>query len=420
MNSRVLYLTRNGMLEPLGQSQVLAYLRGLSRDYQITLISFEKPEDFADAAAMAGVRRDCESHGIRWLPQRFRYRPKIVAPAWSMLLLLWLCVRETLSGGAGLVHGRGYVPATVAMFAGRLTGAPFLFDMRALWPEELITAGRLRRGSVLHRAIAWAERTCLRRAAAVVSLTEAAVVHLKEVYPREMEGQETAVIPTCADLDRFRPPTAAHSGPPIYGCIGTVLSGWFQLDWLASFFRAAARRDPQARFEIVTRDEPDAVRAAIDTAGQLQDRLCVYAKAPQEVHEAVQRQSVSAMFYAGGAVSELGRSPTRMAEILGCGIPVVANAGVGDVERIVSEWNVGVLAEDASPQAMQTALDELDRLMQDPELPSRCRRAAKEVFSLPGGTEAYRRLYEQILSRGCEIGEAEPDRDPQKSTADAR
>jgi hypothetical protein len=40
----------------------------------------------------------------------------------------------------------------------------------------------------------------------------------------------------------------------VYGCIGTVLSGWFLTDWLAALFAAAARRDPSARFEIITRD----------------------------------------------------------------------------------------------------------------------------------------------------------------------
>lgn len=397
--ANVLYITRNGMLEPLGQSQVLGYLRGLSRDYRFTLISFEKPEDLANEAAVARVRADCASHGITWLPQRFRYRPKVLAPAWSMVVFFWLCLRETRRGGADLVHARGYLPATVAMLVGRLTGTPFIFDMRALWPEELITAGRLRRGSVLHRAIRWAERTCLRRAAAVVSLTEVAVDHLKEVYPQELADQKIAVIPTCADLDRFRPAESGRCGPRIYGCLGTVLSGWFRLDWLAAFFRAAAKQDSEARFDIVTRDDPETVRAAIGEPDVLQDRLQVYAKASEEVHEAIRRQTASVMFYAGGEVSELGRSPTRMAEILGCGIPVVANAGVGDVARIVTDYDVGVLAADDSPPAMQAAVDALDRLLEDPELATRCRRAAEEVFSLQSGTEAYRGLYREILAK---------------------
>jgi hypothetical protein len=219
-----LYLTRNGLLEPLGQSQVLAYLRGLSRNYRITLITYEKDEDRADGVRMGAMRAECDRLGIRWLPQRFRPLPRVIAPALSMLRMVWLVRREVKGQGARLIHARSYIPAAVAMIVSRLTGVPFIFDMRALWPEELITAGRLRRGSVLHRAIVAAERACLRQAGAVVSLTHAAVDHLDRVYPADMGAQNVSVIPTCADLDRFVP---ADKRPPlrVIGCLGTVLSG---------------------------------------------------------------------------------------------------------------------------------------------------------------------------------------------------
>lgn len=147
-----LYLTRNGLLEPLGQSQVLAYLRGLSRHYQITLITYEKDGDRADAVRVAAMRAECERLGIRWLPQRFRARPKVIAPALSMLRLIWLTRREVRGQGVRLIHARSYIPAAAAFFVSRMTGVPFLFDMRALWPEELITAGRQKRSSHLRLA----------------------------------------------------------------------------------------------------------------------------------------------------------------------------------------------------------------------------------------------------------------------------
>ncbi|MFN3592421.1 MAG: hypothetical protein ACK4TG_09555, partial [Thermaurantiacus sp.] len=78
--SGVLYLTRNGLLEPLGQSQVFAYLSRLSASYPITLISCEKPRDHEDAGAMARARAECEAAGIRWRPQRFRQATNPVAP----------------------------------------------------------------------------------------------------------------------------------------------------------------------------------------------------------------------------------------------------------------------------------------------------------------------------------------------------
>ena len=392
-----LYLSRNGLLEPLGQSQVFAYLRGLSRDYNITLITYEKDEDWADKARLQKARRDCKDLGIRWLPQHFRQRPKIVAPAFSMIRMVWLVRREVRRRGIRLIHARSNIPAATALAVSWMTGVPFLFDLRSLFPEELITARRMRRGSFLHRAIIWAERVCLAKSAAVISQTHVAVNHLKSVYPTELKNQRLVMIPTCADLDRFSPPLDRPSGPTVHGCIGTILSGWFRTDWLAAWLSAVAQNDTDARFEIVTRDDADRVRVALDPMNKFGDRLMIGPRPSEEMPAAVRGHDLTVMFYAGGEVSELGRSPTRMAEVLGCGLPVVANEGVGDVADIIRRYNVGVVVKDGSQAAMMAALDELKALRSDPDLPSRCRKAAEEVFSLQAGTEAYRKLYAKIL-----------------------
>lgn len=392
-----LYLTRNGLLEPLGQSQVLPYLRGLSGDHHITLITHEKPDDWSDSSRMAAARAECDRYGIRWRPRLFRARPQFIAPVLSLIRMTWEAWHLVRRGEARLIHARSYLPAGVAWAVWRLTGVPFIFDMRALWPEEMITAGRLKRGSWMHRLLMGLERRCLRDAAAVVSLTEAAVRHLQQVYPRELQRQRVVVIPTCADLHRFTPAPDRQPGPVVHGCIGTVLSGWFRLDWLAAWIATAAARDSEALFEIVTRDDAALVRAALDGDGRLGARLQIGGRLPEDMPAAVRGHDVSVMLYAGGEVSELGRSPTRMAEVLGCGRPVVANAGVGDVARIVREHRVGVLAQGADPQAMVLAWAELLNLLEDPELASRCRKAAEEVFSLEAGTASYARLYAGLV-----------------------
>lgn len=394
-----LYLTRNGLLEPLGQTQVFSYLRGLSQEHRITLITYEKDNDWADTQRVAQMRAECERLGIRWLPQRFRPRPKVIAPAISMVRMVWLVVREVRRQRVRLIHARSYIPAAVALVVSRLTGVPFLFDMRALWPEELITAGRLRRGSMLHKAMVASERACLRHAGGVVSLTHAAAEHLRRVYPEDLAGQTVAVIPTCADLDRFVPASQAPS-QRVIGCLGTVLSGWFRLDWLAAFLAVVAKRDPELRFELTTRDDPAKVRAAIGGNADLQSRLRIAPSASERVHEVLQGQMASVMFFTQG-LGKLGSSPTRMGEILGCGLPVIANDGVGDVAQIIRERRVGVLVSDSSEEAMEAAWDELRELMDDPGLGARCRSAAEEVFSLEGGTAAYSTLYAEVLEKSA-------------------
>ena len=57
---RVLFISYNGMLDPLGQSQVIPYLRELSkRGVRFTLLSFERAGAFGSVgqAKSAGLRK---------------------------------------------------------------------------------------------------------------------------------------------------------------------------------------------------------------------------------------------------------------------------------------------------------------------------------------------------------------------------
>jgi len=204
------------------------------------------------------------------------------------------------------------------------------------------------------------------------------------------------VIPTCADLDRFTPAPTKRIGSTVHGCIGTILSGWFRTDWLAAWLTAVAVDDSDARFDIVTRDDADDVRAALDPRGALGNRLSIGPRPSEEMPDAVRGHDLSVMFFTDG-LSKLGSAPTRLAEVLGCGLPVVANDGVGDVAGIVRKNKVGVIVDGSDPAQMRAALDELRVLMQDPDLPGRCRATAETVFSLEAGTEAYRGIYSSIL-----------------------
>ena len=70
MSFGVLYISYDGMLEPLGKSQVLGYLNRLAVDRPIHLISFEKPSDwnniselpFPSRSGKRSMRRSIYSH----------------------------------------------------------------------------------------------------------------------------------------------------------------------------------------------------------------------------------------------------------------------------------------------------------------------------------------------------------------------
>ena len=394
----ILYLTRNGLLEPLGQSQILPYLRQLSNTYQITIVSFEKPADLCNQLLVTSVRETCRQYGLIWAPFRFRSKPRLIAPLFAFFQLLFAALYY--SKGArkpSFVHARSYIPVFVALIVKCLTQIPFLFDMRALWPEELISGSHIRRESLLYNLILRLEHLSLSNASGVVSLTNAAATYLKDKYP-DILHQRIVVIPTCADLQAFQYSTDPPVLPITVGCIGTLLSSWFMTDWLSAFFESFNRVEPTARFEIISRDPPHLIHNALGLSKQLNHKISISSAEPHEMPSVIQRHSFSVMFFTPG-LSKLGSCPTRMAEVLGSGRPVVTNYGIGDLDQIVLSNQIGVLARDCNIQDMDKTALEVLSLLKDTHLPNRCRRTAENLFSLQAGTESYRRLYSAIVSQ---------------------
>ncbi len=398
MREHILYLTRNGLLEPLGQSQILPYLCQLSKHYKITIITFEKKIDLNSPNNIKNLDNQIKSLGMHWIPLRFYSFPKYLAPLFALTqLFTYSLIQFSSNSPPKLVHARSYLPSFIALLLKFFTGTRFIFDMRALWPEELITAGHILRKGFIHRFLLLVEYLCLKYSNGIVTLTKASVSYLYEKYPFLRSKNNFVVIPTCVDLNRFHYSPIIERKTYTFGCIGTVLSGWFLLSWLTSFFDAIAMSDCSCRFEIITRDNPSEILRLIGEKRIWINRLRITSASPSEMPSIIQSHSASIMFYSGGNLSELGRSPTRMAEVLASGRPVIANSGVGDVESILINSKVGLVVPSSDPLEMKASANDLMKLLRDPHLPSRCRQAAQKYFSLDNGSSAYRHLYMNAL-----------------------
>lgn len=394
MKPSVLYLSYTGLLEPLGRSQVLAYLKRLSTEHAITLVTFEKAADLADDAAMRAMHAECAEHAIEWRPRRYHHRPRLLATLYDVAAITAIVAVRGVRGEVQLVHCRGYVTALGAWLAGRGTGVPFIFDMRALWIDEMLLSGRLRRTSVLERALRRVEQRLLRDAAAVVSLTNAAVSHLEKRDP-VLAKQRFRVIPTCVELERFEAETAGHldSEAPVLGSVGTISSGWLPVELLIRLYGELARERPKARLRVLTRDDARLIHDAVREQGLPDRHVVVKSCSPAEVPAQMRGMAVGFAVFHGEGVGKLGSMPTRIAEFLAAGIPVIGNRGVGDVGDLVARHQVGVVLEGTDQPSLARAVQQLIELWRDPGLPHRCRQVARDHFSVERGVASYAQLW---------------------------
>lgn len=82
MKQAVLYLSYDGILEPLGQSQVIRYLERLSRGQSIVLLSFVKPKNCTEQKRRAALLENIRFAVMRWIAFRFHKRLSPLATAY--------------------------------------------------------------------------------------------------------------------------------------------------------------------------------------------------------------------------------------------------------------------------------------------------------------------------------------------------
>ena len=394
----VLYVSYDGILEPLGQSQVLAYLKHLVADRPIHLISFEKADDWVNVAAREFLRREIEVSGIVWHPLRYHKQPTALATAWDIAcgtgLGLWLVLRHRLR----IVHARSYVPSVIALVLKRLTGVYFIFDMRGFWADEKVDGGSWKQDSRIYYLAKWFERSFLLAADHVVSLTHAAVLILQRFPYLQDRVLPVTVIPTCADFTRFKPiPRERESAGLVMGYVGTA-GNWYLFDVTVACFVELLRIRPNTKFLIVNRGEHAYISERLAAAGVPFEAVELTSAAPAEMPRLIARMDAS-VFFIKPVFSKQASAATKLAELLGCGVPCMSNAGVGDMAEVLESDHVGVAIKDFDQATVSAGMDQLLALVADPRTSARCVDVAHKYFSLVQGVSLYANIYKKLCTK---------------------
>jgi len=393
---RVLYISYTGLLDPLGQSQVLQYVLGLASEHQMTLLTFEKPAALADAARMAEVHAQCDAAGVRWHHLAYHNRPNLPATLYDLACGIRLGLRLARECRAQVVHCRSYIAGLMGLAVKRATGAKYIFDMRGFWPDERVDGGIWRKNSPQYRLFKAVERRLFLGADHVVSLTRAGVREFGRFDYLQGQVPPVSVIPTCTNLDLFRPavPEVNRAEDFTLGYVGSVGS-WYMFEEVAKVVRMLFDSLPDARFKVINKGGHDAIRQALAQAGVDVSRVDIKSVSYDQVGLEVSAMDAG-VFFIKPAWSKRASCPTRMGEFLACGKPCLANGGVGDVEEDFLQTGTGIAIRDWSDDTLRDALTQLLHLARLPGIASRCRQAAEERFSLQGGVREYSAIYHRL------------------------
>lgn len=394
MNQGVLYISYDGMLEPLGQSQVLAYLERLAPRRRIHLISYEKAQDWRDSSRREAMKRRMSEAGIGWHPLRYHKTPTAPATAFDVAVGTARAIALVRRHRLGIVHARSYVTALIALAVKRSCRARFLFDMRGLWADERVDGGLWPPKGRLYRLAKSLELHFLEAADHVVTLTHASEVEIRRFPYMSRRPKPITVVPTCANLDRFNIQGPPARSPFVLGYVGSV-GTWYLLDEMLRFFQLLRVERPDARLLVINRNEQGLIGDRAMAQGIERELIELRQSEHHEVPRQIGRMSAG-MALIKPSYSKIASAPTKLAEYLGCGVPCLGNAGVGDMVEILEGGQVGVALPGFTDEQMRIGARKLLALTEQGGLQQRCRKLAEERFSLDAGVAAYQEIYRSL------------------------
>lgn len=395
---KTLYLCYFGLREPLVQTQVLPYLRELAAaEIAVHLMTFEpqlKQKWTAQALADEQVR--LEHEGIKWFALAYHKRPSAPATLYDIAAGTLAAVRLARRYGIDVFHARAHIPLAMAMLATSIAKCALIFDIRGLMAEEYADAGVWARNSLKFRMIKRLEKAGIRKANQLVVLTDAMKTWLLNNQLRDAEDIE--VIPCCVDFASLTDRTGsveatANKFEVIYA--GSV-TGLYMLEEMGQFFLKLRAREPRAFLRILTMSSaPEASQRLLQVGLQPED-FWIGKVSSHEVSRYLQRARLGLSFRKP-TFSQLAASPTKIAEYLAAGLPVVSNKGIGDIDALLEAENVGVLVHNFKPDTLAWAAGRALELAADASVQTRCVEVARRYFDLKTvGAQGYLRVYRRI------------------------
>jgi glycosyltransferase involved in cell wall biosynthesis len=409
-SKKIIYISYDGMTDPLGQSQVIPYLARLTKyGYQFIILSCDKPERYA--ASKDYVQKLIDPFPIKWVSIPYHKKPPVISTAYDIVQLKKKAKDIYRQEKFDMIHARAGISGLVALQLKNVLPVKLLNDIRGFWADERVDGGLWNTHNILYNLIykffKKKEKELLENADYNICLTDAANKEIHKWKNISTQPVLLEVIPCSVDLELFNPDTIdanlkkefkkeLHISDTdfIISYLGSVGS-WYLTKEMMDFCKVVSDKIPAAKILFISPDDTELIKDAALSSGLSVNKIVIRQAKRHEVPILLSFSNYS-LFFIKPCYSKIASSPTKHGEIMAMGIPVITNTGVGDVEMIVAKYNSGYVLNNFSEKAFAEVVDKMisGNTFDKEEI----RKGAHDFYSLEKGVASYKKVYDVLLS----------------------
>ena len=410
MNSKkILFISYDGLTDPLGQSQILPYLIGLTKyNFSFTILSCDKPHLFKQNKQY--INELIADYPIQWVSIPYHKKPPVLSSIYDFYQLKKLAKTLHFKIGFDMVHTRPGIPTLVALWLKKKYGVKFLNDIRGFWADERVDGNMWNLKNPLYKKVykffKKHEYKCIEQADYNTCLTHSAKKEIQSWKNISNQPIPIEVIPCSVSTDLFNPinidpayqqelrqQLKIGNGDFVISYLGSI-GGWYLLDEMIEFFKVLCKHVHQAKFLFIAPHRHDVIISAAKKYDIPPDKIILQKGMHAEIPALLSLSNYS-IFFIKPCYSKISSSPTKHAEIMAMGIPVITNSGVGDVEEITNKHKAGYMLQAFNNETYQRVAQGIGAGNIFDSLAIRA--GATEFYSLDNAIKKYSEVYKKIL-----------------------
>ncbi len=378
-------------MEPLGESQVLNYLKKISGTHNILLITFEKIDDLQNKIKFEDFQEVCSINNISWKPLKYSQSIKYASSIVNILKLYLYSLKILLVNNIHIIHIRSYMPGLAALPLKKIFKLSLVFDMRGLWADEKVDRLGWSKKQIKYKFFKFLEQRLLQESESVITLTN----ELKDYL--EYQGySDSKIIPirTCVNFDLFFPTKQSYTNKESainLGYLGSADTA-YDIKPVLKLFSQMQKIQKNIKLKIFTKSDPNLILKIARKIGIEPNFLEISFCERQNLNNEINKLN-AIIFYLKPSFSLLASMPTKIGESLACNVPIICNAFNGDISKLISENDIGKLIKFNG--AKEEALDTLGYLNYFGQK-TNCLELAKSEFDLEKAAQKISKIYLEI------------------------
>jgi len=252
---KILYISYDGMTDPLGQSQVIPYIVGLThKGYTFTVLSYEKIKRYDKYKDEIG--KQLAEDNIVWKPFRYHKRLSLLSTSYDIFRGFIFLLYYLPANNIRILHCRSYIASILGFIFKKVYRTKFIFDMRGFWPDERVEGGILKKNAT-YRFFKYMEKLFIKNADATISLTHNATEEMQKwQYVTNSIKQKLFQITTCCDINKFTDAFNHNINNKFnlenlnFTYIGSI-GPWHSIKEISAFIKFSYNNWPSSKFTLI-------------------------------------------------------------------------------------------------------------------------------------------------------------------------